>query len=265
MRFRDRAHVEAVGRNGSNYAKQDGLYVARVLDSFILYCDPDDLGFTPHMTTKQEGYWEAWITLWMDRNVKPGSRVIDIGANMGYYSMMLADMNCEVLAIEPQPNLAKLIRYSAADNAFDVQVDQVAIADEAGSMKMIVPKGHGMNASLAYSPVSPNGFDEIEVEVRTLNDYGEGFDFIKVDVEGAEDDLFKGAWDFIERNPDCVWLVEWRYDRMDHESAYAVAENIFEEFNVTYVDFNGDELKLTGAIQLWSQTEDWMLVLRRKK
>lgn len=62
MRYNDRTEVERIGSAGSYYEIVDGFPKARVLSSFWLYCDPQDLGFTPHMTTKGEGYWESWIT-----------------------------------------------------------------------------------------------------------------------------------------------------------------------------------------------------------
>lgn len=267
MRYNDRTEVERIGSAGSYYELVDGLPKARVLSSFWLYCDPEDLGFTPHMTTKGEGYWESWITTWMSQNVKPGSRVIDIGANMGYYTMFLADHGCKVIAVEPQPVLAALIEQSAAENLFDVRMDVNVISDVSGHLTMQVPVGHGMNASVAYEPFSPHGYTEVTVESYKLDEYCEGeqyYDFIKVDVEGAEDRLFAGAHEFIEENPECVWLLEWRWDRM--EDPMSSAEAIFELMDVWYVDYFGNENRLSSPEELSSrQNEDWMLVLRKKK
>lgn len=265
MKYNSRAEVEQIGVAGSYFEIVDGIPKARVLSSFWLYCDPDDLGFTPHMTVRGEGYWESWITTWMSQNVAPGSRCMDIGANMGYYSMFLASHGCQVHAIEPQPKLAELIQKSADENYFDhrVIVDALAVSDTNGMMNMIVPKGHGMNASLAYEPLAPNGFDEIEVPVITLDDCGSGFTFLKIDVEGAEDKLFQGAQDFIQRNPDCTWLLEWRWDRM--EDPQQSANDIFEIMNVWWVGNFGEEIPLESPDQLAErQNEDWMLVLRKK-
>lgn len=267
MRYNSRWEVENIGQAGAYYEEVDGQLKARVLSSFWMVLDPADLGFTPHMTQKGEGYWESWITKWMSQNVKPGSRCIDVGANMGYYSMFLAEHGCEVIAVEPQANLAELIRLSAQENLFDIRVDENAISDQSGFLTMHVPVGHGMNASLAYEPISPHGYYESKVEVYKLDEYCEGkqyYDFIKVDVEGAEDKLFAGAHEFIEENPDCVWLLEWRWDRM--EDPAQSAEDIFEVMEVWYVDNDGNEIVLEHPARLAErQNEDWMLVLRRKQ
>lgn len=268
MRYFSRAEIEKIGRAGTYWDIEDGVLKARVLSSFWLYCDPDDLGFTPHMTILGDGFWESWITKWMSENVKPGSRCIDAGANMGYYSMFLADHGCEVIAIEPQPHLAKLIGKSANANLADVRVDENAIGNQSGAnFKMHVPRGHGMNASIAYTPISPEGFDIIDVDLYSLDEYCEGrqyYDFIKVDVEGAEDQVFYGAQEFIEENPDCVWLIEFRWDRLAEPEEFA--KLLFEKMEVSYVDYQGNENSLVAPEQLASQkNEDWMLVLRSKK
>lgn len=267
--FLSRHDVEQAGVRESLFVEGSTHYKGReiayrkawVLSRFWLFCDPDDLGFTPHMTTLREGFWEAWITHWISRNVRPDSNCIDLGANMGYYSMLLAGMGCNVYAIEPQPHLADLIYLSAAENHYNVSVHRMAVSDQNGQFTMRVPTGHGMNASLAYEPLSPHGYTEIEVPVTRLDDFGSGFDFIKVDVEGAEDRVFDGAQNFISKNPDCTWLLEWRADRM--ESPERSAEKIFERMHVSYVEYDGYEVPLITPQQLHArQHEDWMLVLR---
>jgi FkbM family methyltransferase len=270
MIYFNREEVERIGKAGSYYEVEDGYLKARVLSSFWLYCDPSDEGFTPHMTVKGEGFWESWITVWMSQNVAPGSNCLDIGANMGYYTMFLIDHGCKVRAVEPQPKLAALIEKSAVANGIKWNswetVDRSAVSDRAGSMTMRVPIGHGMNASIAYEPGSPNGYEEIEVTVYSLNDYvgdDDRYDFIKVDVEGAEDNVFHGADLFIEENPDCVWLLEWRWDRLN--DPMRSAREIFEKMHVWHVDHHGNEVALNKPEDLAQrQHEDWMLVLRKR-
>ena len=75
-----------------------------------MYLDTRDVGFAQHII--MDGYWEYWVTQFMIEVVKPGFRVVDIGANFGYYTNLLSDLvgpdGC-CLAIEPNPNtLAKL-------------------------------------------------------------------------------------------------------------------------------------------------------------
>lgn len=268
MKYFTRAEVEAIGRAGSWYEYKDNGMKARVLSTFWMHLDPHDLGFTPHQTTRKEGFWEAWITLWMSQNVQPGWRCIDIGANMGYYTLFLLNHGCKVRAVEPQPLLADLIAKSVKENGFKLMfggVDECAISDTSGdAVPMTVPVGHGMNASIAYD----SGGDTIEVEAVTLNDFCEGkqyYDFVKIDVEGAEAAVMRGAKKFIAENPKCIFLLEWRWDRMNDEEARQSANDLFDSFHVSYVGYDGAEYGVVDPEHLATKkNEDWMLVLRNK-
>jgi len=269
MRYNSREEVEQIGSAGSYYEDVDGYTVARMLSSFWLVLDDEDEGFYPHATTLGEGFWEAWITAWMSQNVAPGSRCLDIGANIGYYTMFLLEHRCQVRAVEPQPRLADLIEKSVAYNRFrliDDSVDQVAVGNESGMVTMLVPPNHGMNAYLTDLDYGVEG-ETIEVYCRTLNDYVDGenrYNFVKVDIEGAEETLFDDADQFIATNPGCTYLVEWSSGRMTEP--VAAAERLFEKFNLWYVDFAGNEVPIErpeGVME--SSMEDWiMLVLRNK-
>jgi FkbM family methyltransferase len=269
MRYLNRADVERTGRGGCVAVTNEKGSRARVLGSFWLYVDPNDKGFSPHMLESRDGFWEAWITYWMSTHVEPGWRCIDVGANMGYYTLFLLQHGCWVQAFEPQPHLADLIERSVDENHLATKfggIRQVAVSDSHGAMTMTVPEGHGMNASIVDRVASAHDRKRaIHVETTTLDDlYGKNrFDFIKVDVEGAEDKLFRGAQRFIERNPRCLWLLEWRWDRMkDPERS---AREIFERMHVWWVDYDGNEQPLNDPCELSSkQHEDWMLVLRTR-
>lgn len=264
-RFVNRADVEDQGRVGAFVERDhDGLR-ARQLDSFWLYVDENDEGYTPHAL--KDGFWEAWITLWMDRNVAEKSRVIDIGANHGYYSFFLAAKGCEVTAVEPQPHLAHLLRKSRSVNNVDVAVMQEAISDSNGTIQMMVPVGHGMNATISNQfSYAPNGYGTIEVETSKLDDWfpNGGVDFIKVDAEGAEDLIWAGSNHFRSvTNPNAVWLMEWRYDRYKEPGKFA--EDIFEDYLVYSVNYDGSETPIVAPHHLYERKhEDWMLVLRPK-
>src|SRR5262245_8546714 len=88
--YQDRATLEENARRGCmtvNFG--DGRLACRVLGKHIMFVEPQDCGITPHLALN--GYWESWITLAMARLVRPGWRCIDVGANVGYYALLLAD------------------------------------------------------------------------------------------------------------------------------------------------------------------------------
>ncbi len=89
------------------------------LRQYKMYVDLRDTGFAPHFMF--EGYWEYWITEFVWRNVRPGQVALDLGANHGYYTLLLVDLvgpGGKVHAFEPNPRLAELLDMNIALNGF---------------------------------------------------------------------------------------------------------------------------------------------------
>src|SRR5450830_1204318 len=101
----------------------DDTGVAVVLGKYMMWVDLRDKALSPHLML--QGYWEMWITSALARLTKPGTVAIDIGANLGYYTMLLADavgQSGSVIAFEPNPRLANLMRTSVSINDFNSRV-----------------------------------------------------------------------------------------------------------------------------------------------
>lgn len=263
MKFYTRGHVEQVGFDNVRSEEVDGLKRGWNLNSFWVYTDPDDYGYAHHALT--DGYWESWITAWMSSNVRDGSTVIDIGANHGYYSLFFASNGCKVIAIEPQERLCKLIMKSAKANDFKIDVRQCVVGNRKKKYTLEVPIHHGMNATI-QSEISnaPYGIESVEVQGISLNEFAhEQIDFIKIDAEGSEDLIWAGGKTFRKNNPNCVYLMEWRWDRFKEPAKFAA--ELLDTHVVTHVDFDGSELSLVSVDDFKEREhEDWMLVLRAK-
>lgn len=255
-----RQEVERIGKSGSGFEEKDDYFICKTMDSFYLCADKEDHGYTPH--AKNDGYWEPWITYWMLQNVPSNSFVADIGANHGYYSLLLASNECFVHAFEPQEKLSELIEESARINNFEMTVYNVAVSDITGQSELIVPIHHGMNATITTPGYMPDGFIKEEIDTVSIDDLGFDYDFIKIDAEGGERKIWNGMQNFIENNKECLYLLEWRFDR--YEDPEDFAKEIFEKFNVRYVDFSGNENPLSINDMLSVKNSDWMLALRKK-
>jgi FkbM family methyltransferase len=263
MRIENREHVETLGRFGVESFRDEHGVRAKQLNSFWLYVDEEDHGYTKHAI--QDGFWEAWITYWMDKNVPDNSCCLDIGANHGYYSMLLANKGCRVYAFEPQAKLVSLIEKSALINETDVTVVEAAVGKDAGRMSMMVPIHHGMNATISNNhSYAPDGYGTVDVDVVALDDFDDvPVDFIKVDAEGAEYLIWQGSKNFRKKNPNCLWLMEWRWDRFDNPEVFG--QELLDEYTVTHVGYDGNESTIHSVDHLATRKhEDWMLVLRSK-
>jgi Protein-L-isoaspartate(D-aspartate) O-methyltransferase (PCMT) len=106
----ERSLLEGVSREHSRavYLGERTL-LCRVLGKYLIYADALEIGITPHLAL--DGYWESWITLALARTVRPGWHCLDVGANHGYYTLVMADAarpDGRVVPIEPTPRLADL-------------------------------------------------------------------------------------------------------------------------------------------------------------
>lgn len=269
MIYETRQEVERIGMAGSKFYDTGNTYVARVLSSFWLSLDKFDLGFTPHMTHKGEGFWEAWITSWMSKQVKPGMHTIDVGANHGYYAFMMQQAGAQCMAIEPQRKLCDRMYDSNDLNKHMkgyVEIVQAAVSDRHGDIVILdTPQGHGMNASISsfYHPNAPHGSSAETVKTVTLDAIVSPFsktEFVKIDVEGAEQQVWDGMQRLWKRHRP-VTLLEFRWDR--YEDPEEFARRLFYDANVSYVDTDAQEKPVRNVEHLATQkNEDWMLVLR---
>ena len=182
------------------------LTLCRVLGRYKLYVPTTDLGFGAHVM--MDGVWEPWLTVFMASRIKPGMHVVDAGANHGYYTVLFADIvgpAGRVLAIEPNPPTAKLLRQTVGVNGFDSRVDVIEKALTAADDETLVffapgqePKNaRVMNADYAGLPemVTVTG-----AKLDTLLADWPRVDFMKVDVEGAEEPMLAGAWATIKHD-----------------------------------------------------------------
>src|SRR5882757_2100776 len=95
----------------------DGLVLARILGRHKIFLRSTDRGFACHVML--DGFWEMWLTQFLARQVKSGMRVIDVGANFGYFTLLLGDAvgaSGRVIAVEPNPETASLLRESVVLN-----------------------------------------------------------------------------------------------------------------------------------------------------
>lgn len=128
--------------------------------------------------------------------LKPGDIAIDVGANVGIWSLLAAKRGATVEAFEPVPALGKRLREHT--NGIDgITIHDHAIGAERGKLPFFaVPDGNTGASALARRR---DDSVEIAVDVIPLDDVIERADFLKVDVEGAEILVFRGAKRLLSR------------------------------------------------------------------
>ena len=133
------------------------------------------------------------------RHLRAGDIVCDIGANKGGFVYWLSCWvgHGRVVAFEPQPQFAqRLTAVCRAMRLDNVTVEAKAVFSHSGAKDLFVPAGHSPGASLTHKAVEAESFAILSVPVVALDDYFDENDrvtLLKIDVEGAELGVLKGA------------------------------------------------------------------------
>jgi FkbM family methyltransferase len=188
----------------------------------ILFVNADDKLIVPKLA--MTGYYELESSHFLARSIKPQDHAFDVGANFGYYTMMmgiLVGWKGKVVAFEPHPGLITLLRENKLINWVDPWVDIVAGAcmEKAGETLTL----HASGARLANTSLTPieladgfeNDFKFHAFEAKTvriddsLASVDGKVDFMKIDIEGAEPFALRGARETIAANPQIRIMMEW--------------------------------------------------------
>jgi FkbM family methyltransferase len=154
----------------------------------------------------------------IQRHVRSGDIVCDIGANKGSFVLWLSRWcrNGTVVAFEPQPLLAhSLAEMCGRLELSNVKVEAKAVYSGSGSIDLFVPNDHSPGASLIGKFRTTDDCKVVSVPMVSLDDYfdrGKRVTLLKIDVEGAELEVFKGAERILrEQSPLLVFECENRH------------------------------------------------------
>jgi len=167
--------------------------------------------------------------------VRPGDLVFDIGAHAGNHVRALRAIGCRVIAVEPQPDFARLLRLLFGGSSH-VTIVESAVSDRAGRATLSISERTPTVTSLADDWRSARGGDDdfaqvrwnrsTEIEVTTLDALIEQFGiptFVKLDVEGSEPAALGGltrplpavAFEYLPRAFDGVTACVERLQQLD--------------------------------------------------
>lgn len=256
-------HIHAIRKRCKGVYVGNDTVLCRALGRYKLFVAGSDVGFGANVIL--DGYWEIEITEFVARNVRRGMTVFDVGANVGYYSLLLADLvgtAGKVIAIEPNPKSVRLLRNSLSLNGFldRVGVVPLAVWDSSNEQLILkIPTSEPKNAHIVPNEVMSDSFVNHTVGSVTLDDLArEPVDFIKIDVEGSEERLWRGMQQLINRSPNLVMLLEFAHPRCERPAE--LLTNISSLFPLRFLD-KGGRVRTATIPEIMTQTQDWTLVL----
>jgi FkbM family methyltransferase len=217
---------------------------------------------------------EAFETKIFRSAIKKGMTVVDIGANLGCYTLMAANLVGEkgkVFAFEPDSeNFSLLLKNIEANGHQNVKASDIAISDKLGKIKLFLSEEHRGNHKI-YD--SGEGRRTVGVQTIPLDNFFKGesarIDVIKIDVEGAEAMVFAGMKQIIKANPKVTIFMEFGPKAL--KSAGSSAEDLLKTIknqgfliHIINEEKNRLELAALDDVILRGQGENCLNLLLKK-
>jgi FkbM family methyltransferase len=187
-----------------------------------LFCDPADAAVTPGL---RSGEYEPQLTSVFQRYCKPGMTVVDVGANVGYYSLLASKLvgpSGRVIALEPNSENCRLL-LSSLRLAGITNVELIPVACDRATGWAYYSTHVGSNGGLVDDQ-DLLAHPGVVVPTFRLDDIVESpVGLLKMDVEGAEARVVAGATRLIESSRPII-TTELTRDMLRNVSAVSIAD-----------------------------------------
>jgi FkbM family methyltransferase len=180
-----------------------------------IFLDTGDLGLTPHIAA--HGIWEADVEAVLVRLLRPGQRVAEVGANMGYHTLAMAGavgVTGRLDCFEANPAVLPLLRATLTVNGLNERVTLHAAAalDAPGAVEFSSDPEHIGSGHVARDGEAANYSRRASVPAVTLDAAlaaVPALDLLRMDAEGSEPRVLRGAAALLARSPRLRIVTEW--------------------------------------------------------
>lgn len=179
------------------YKRSNGGQVVRQVQDSFMFLDLRDTGISRELTLY--GVHEKNSTAAIKRILQPGMKILECGANIGYYAMLearLVGSTGKIYAVEPSPkNIAWLKRNIAINNYEHIEVIPGAFGAEKGTAPFYVDIRSNLSSFVKRDDLTE--FEVVDVEMMNIDSFmalpDHDVDLIRMDVEGYETEILKGG------------------------------------------------------------------------
>jgi len=202
-----RKNTQKLAKKGHNafelfldiFRRENGL-IKRRIGNHIMYLDPKDSGISRDLRriqAKNEVREPAFISI-LRREVEKGMTALDIGANIGYVTLILAEIvgdRGKVYAFEPHPRNFEILTKNIETNKYKdfVKLYQNAVSNRLGHLSFYISKKSNLGSMFKTKHTKYT----IDVPVTTLDEFLKDKtvpNFIKMDIEGHEVEALEGMY-----------------------------------------------------------------------
>jgi FkbM family methyltransferase len=262
----DGGEFEKICKANTSYAYLgNNVALCRILSRYKIFVDTRDIGLTPHLI--MDGFWETWLTQCLATIIKPGDVCIDVGANFGYYSILMSELSGpdgKTIAVEPNPSVCRMLRHTEAIHSSHFEIVEAALCDKTGKAILMIPEDFpGDSSMIARHDKKGRRQYELKVRALTLDDLVglcgiEKVDVIKIDAEGVEPAVLAGMKKTIENNPGIRIVLE--YSPFLYSDAAGFTRELFSYFTVYRIKDvpvmeQLDELSIDKLVRLTDHTD----------
>jgi FkbM family methyltransferase len=195
--------------------EQDNLPILTLQDGIEFYWDRHDPRTAVSCLVVQ-GFYEKIETVVLKHFAKLGGSVIDIGANVGYYALVLGSLisgKDKLIAIEANPRVYSNLQKNISLNSMDdkVVLENLLLSDKEELVKFYEPISSGSSAASLRNlhPEEDSVIQNIASarldDLKSLNNL-DCINLIKIDVEGAELEVIKGALEIIKLHTPVIFV-----------------------------------------------------------
>jgi FkbM family methyltransferase len=199
---------------------------------FSIYLNPNDFGISPAIGVI--GWYEPSVTELFKKLLKRGSVVVDVGANIGWYTLMAAQRigdDGSVYAFEPEPvNFAFLTRSIKTNRYSNVDANEICISNIEGQLPFHLALTNLGSHSIIPQPDRPRN---VYVKCTTLDKALinlDSIDILKIDVEGSEPEVLEGAAQTVTKTRHII--MEWNPTSWQTKDRKQMLSNLWSQFDV---------------------------------
>ena len=163
---------------------------------------------------REEGIWEPYETSLVLDILRPGSVFVDVGANIGYFSIIAASVvgsEGQVLAFEPERENCRLLRESAVLNGFAdvIHLEEAGLANTEAQGRLYLNEDNLGDHQIYSDDEEERG--SIPIQLLNGSEYLSSrlsrLDLLKVDTQGSEFDVMSGLMPFLAELTDPVRII----------------------------------------------------------
>ncbi|OGI06534.1 MAG: hypothetical protein A2X41_02605 [Candidatus Margulisbacteria bacterium GWE2_39_32] len=230
--------VYAMVKNKEHYE-----YITRINKfDFVVKCDISDwIPFNIYFW----GIYEKYESLYFHKLINKGMTCFDVGANIGYYSMLFASKGAEVHAFEAVARNAEKLTENAQLNLYsNIRINHLAASNNCEPIKIFLSPDANGNHS-AINQFLSGQFElcsAITIDAYCSLNNIRHIDVIKIDVEGSEINVVHGMERMIGENRVDYILMEFIHDDPAYIDLFNTLIRVFDSYTIE----KGTKLKAIG-------------------